>query len=226
MAAVTSTILALGGLGLSAAQMVKANKDKEAAESAAKLAMATIKNNYQQNAFKALHAPDIKSLAEQQSVQTQAMQTQAFQEMGGAGAAMVTAAGTAARESGLKASQAQGELNFKRDAMQAQQQSNINAQKYQAETNLEMANLEGAQVAARDAEESKNAAFEGMFGSLSLGIDSAGDAISDYKTSKAAAMPPPGTVISGDTSYRSLADVPKQNTWDQWSLNGTFPNIK
>jgi len=181
MAAVTSTILALGGLGLSAAQAVKANKDKQAASSAANLAAATIKNTTQQNAFKALQAPDIKSLAEQQSIQTQATQTQALQEMGGAGAAMITGAGTAARETGLQAAQAQGQVNFQRDAMEAQAGQAINAQQYKTETELEMARLQGAQNASLDADTAKNAAITGMFGSAGQAVDAVGNAISDYK---------------------------------------------
>ena len=115
MAAVTSTIVAIGGLALSAGQMVKANKDGQIADEAAKLAAASIKNTTQENAFEALQAPDVKSLAEQANLQAQANTVNALQDMGPEGAAQVVNAGQAARQGNLQAAQAQAETGLVAD---------------------------------------------------------------------------------------------------------------
>ena len=103
MAAVTSTLIAAGSLGLTASQMVKANKDKQDAEQAASLAAASIQSAKQQNAFKALQAPDIASLAQQANLQSQAQSVQALRDMGPEGAAMIANVNQGTRMANLQA---------------------------------------------------------------------------------------------------------------------------
>ena len=184
MPAITSTIVAVGGLALSAGQMVKANKDGQRADEAAKLAAASIKNTTQENAFEALQAPDVKSLAEQANLQAQANTVNALQDMGPEGAAQVVNAGQAARQGNLQAAQAQAETNFKRDTYEANAQQGINSQQYKTEMDMEKSRLEGAQSASAAAEANKNAAIAGMFGAAGQAVTAGGDAIKDYNTNK------------------------------------------
>lgn len=207
MAAVTSTIMAVGGLALSAGQMVKANKDKQAAQSAAALAASTIKNTTQQNSFKALQAPDVSSLSEQSNLQSQAQTVQALQDMGPAGAAQIANVGQGTRMANLEAAQAQGQVNFQRDAMQAQAQQEINRDQYLTETNLEMARLEGAQNMEQQADINRNAAITGMFGAAGGIATGLGDAIPLYREKK-------GTQQSGKAQQSST--VPASGFINDW----------
>jgi len=184
MAAITSTIMAAGGLALSAAQMVKANKDQKAAQSAANLAAATIKSTKQQNAFKAMQAPDVASLAQQSNLQSQAQSVQALQEMGPEGAAMIAGIDMNARQGNLEAASQQGQVNFQRDQMQAQAQQNVNRDKYLTDTNMEMQRLQGAQQEDVNAQANKNAAITGMFTGLGGIASGLGEAMPLYMEKK------------------------------------------
>ncbi len=222
MAAVTSTIMAAGGLALSAKQMVDANKNKQSADQAAKIAAATIKGTKQANAFQALQAPDVASLAEQTAKQTQAQSVQALQEMGPEGAAQIANIDQNARAAGLQAAQAQGQVNFQRDAMQAQAQQGINEQQYATETALATSQLEGAQAESRGATAAKNQAIAGMFGAAGQAITGIGQAAPLYRKQKQGA--PTGTATTGDMSYAPGATPPVQgeNAWQMYGQN-TMP---
>ena len=181
MPAITSTIVAVGGLALSAGQMVKANKDGQRADEAAKLAAASIKNTTQENAFEALQAPDVKSYAEQSNLQVQANTVDALKDMGTEGAAQVVKVEETARQGNLQAAELQAETNFKRDTYEANAQQGINSQQYKTEMDMEKSRLEGAQSASAAAEANKNAAIAGMFGAAGNAVTAGGNALSDYK---------------------------------------------
>ena len=218
MPAITSTIVAVGGLALSAGQMVKANKDKEKADSAAKLAAASIKNVTQENAFEALQAPDVKSLAEQANLQAQANTVNALQDMGPEGAAQIVNAGQAARQGNLQAAQAQAEANFKRDTYEANAQQGINSQQYKTEMDMEKSRLEGAQSASAAAEANKNAAIAGMFGSAGKAVTAGGNALSDYKLEGATTLGTTGTTgTTNATSANSPSGAFGLNSYEDWS---------
>lgn len=84
MAAVTSTLVALGGVGLSAAQAIKANKDMKKASSQYGMAMNNMKQIKEVNQFKGVQVPRLGfELAQQgQDQQTQ----QAIAALQGTGA--------------------------------------------------------------------------------------------------------------------------------------------
>jgi hypothetical protein len=180
MAAITSTVLAVGGLGLSAAQAVKANKDKQSAVAAAAKAAAAVKAVDQQNAFKSLQAPDVKSMMEQRNLQSQALTVGALQEMGTEGAAQIANVYGETRESNLEATETQSKLNYQRDLAEAGAQQRINEQQAATERNLELMRLEGAQGAVAQAEANRNAAIQGMFGATSGIVEGLGKAVSLY----------------------------------------------
>lgn len=180
MAAVTSTVLAVGGLGLSAAQAVKANKDKAQADAAVAKATAAIKATTQQNAFQSLQAPDVKSLMEQANLQSQAQSVQALQEMGPEGAAQIANVEQAARMSNLQAAQTQGQVNYQRDLAEAGAQQRINEQQYLTDIRVEQMKRQDAQAEAAQAEARRNAAIQGMFGAAGDIVTGLGEAIPLY----------------------------------------------
>ncbi len=226
MAAVTSTLLAAGSLGLSASQMVKANKDEQKAQAASKLAASTIRNTRQQNAFQALQAPDVASLAQQANLQSQAQTVQALQDMGPEGAAMIASVGQGARASNLQAAQSQAGVNYQRDVAQAQAQQGINREQYAANINLEMSQLQGAGQAQMNAQASRNAAISGMFGAAGQIATGIGEAAPLYRERRGA-QAPRGTTVVDNTSY-APGQAPGQQQqqgqapWDMWGQN-TMP---
>jgi len=74
MAAVTSTLVALGGVGLSAAQAIKANKDMKKASSQYGLAMNNMKQIKEVNQFKGVQVPTLGFELAQQGQDQQSQQ--------------------------------------------------------------------------------------------------------------------------------------------------------
>jgi hypothetical protein len=74
MAAVTSTLVALGGVGLSAAQAIKANKDMKKASSQYDLAQANLKKIKEINQFKNIQVPRLGFELAQQGQDQQSQQ--------------------------------------------------------------------------------------------------------------------------------------------------------
>ena len=175
MAAVTSTIVALGGLGLSAAQAIKANKDMKSASQAATKAAGELKNIKEFNAFKQVQVPTLGYELAQQS-QAQAT-TQAMQSLQGAGAeGVIGGVGNVLQASGEQAlalSAQAGQAQSQRDMAQAEAEQGIQARKQQREFEIKSNELQSAQMQRVTAEERKNAAFEGMFKSAGSALTSA-----------------------------------------------------
>lgn len=182
MAAVTSTIVALGGLGLSAAQAIKANKDMKSASQAATKAAGELKNIKEFNAFKQVQVPTLGYELAQQS-QAQAT-TQAMQSLQGAGAeGVIGGVGNvlqATGEQALALSAQAGQAQSQRDMAQAEAEQGIEARRQEREYLIGSNELQSAQMQRTDAEERKNAAIEGMFNSAGSAIESGAKALSLY----------------------------------------------
>jgi hypothetical protein len=186
MAAVTGTIVALGGLGLSAAQAIKANKDMKQAGQAAAKAAGELKNIKEFNAFKQVQVPTLGYELAQQG-QAQAV-TQAVEASKGAGAeGVIGGVGNivqAAGEQGLQlAAQAQ-QAQSQRDMAQAEAEQGIQARKQERDFKGGLLEVQGAQEARAAAEQRKNAAIEGMFSSAGGALTSGAELIPLYKKSK------------------------------------------
>lgn len=186
MAAVTSTIVALGGLGLSAAQAINSQKRMNDASKAAAGAVNELKNVKEFNAFKQVQVPTLGfNLAQESKAQGTA---QALQSLQGAGAeGVIGGVGNiiqAGNQQDLQlAAQAQ-EAQFKRDAMQAEAEQGIQSRKAERDFSLGAYQLEGAQAARTAAEEARNSAIEGMFSSAAGALTSASGLIPAYKESQ------------------------------------------
>ena len=168
MAAVTSTIVALGGVGLSAAQAIKANKQEKAANREAVKAEAAMRNVKEENMFKQQQVPTLGyDLAQESQAQRDISTISALQGAGAAGViggiGKVAQAGAAADlQLAAQAEQAQ----FKRDTMQSQAAQGIEQRRAQREFGIEGNRLAGAQAAAQAAQAQRNQAIGGIFSGL------------------------------------------------------------
>lgn len=186
MAAVTGTIVALGGLGLSAAQAIKANKDMKTASQAAQKAASELKNIKEFNAFKQVQVPTLGFDLAQQS-QAQAT-TQAMQSLQGAGAeGVIGGVGNvlqAGNEQALNLAAQASQAQFQRDMAQAEAEQGIQGRKAERDFYAGMGEIQSAQMQRNAAEERKNAAIEGMFTSAGTALTSGSKAISLYGKQK------------------------------------------
>ena len=166
MPAVTSTIVALGGLGLSAAQAIKSNKDMGIAQKASQKASNDLKSIKEQNQFKAVQVPTLGfDLAQQASAQRDAQALSAIQ---GAGAEAVIGAVGQVAQAGVNedlqlAASAQN-AQYERDLQQANAGQGIEARRGEREFNIGMGDKSDAEMRRYEAQMRKTAAIEGMFG--------------------------------------------------------------
>jgi hypothetical protein len=179
MPAVTSTIVALGGIGLSAAQAIKGQQQMQQASKAAAQAASELKGIKEINPFKQVQVPTLGfNLAQESKAQGTA---QALQSLQGAGAeGVIGGVGNivqAGNEQDLQlAAQAQ-DAQFKRDAMQAEAESGIQARKQAREFELGAAQHEGAQAARAAAQTQRDSAIAGMFGSAGQALTSGSELV-------------------------------------------------
>ena len=186
MAAVTGTIVALGGLGVSAAQAIGQNKAMKKAEAASLKASQDLKSISEQNAFKQLQVPTLGTQLAQQS-QAQ-RETQAMNMLQGAGAEGVIGGvgqlAVAGNASDLEKSAQLETMKFERDAMQAQAQQGINSRKQQREFEIGFGEKQDAEMRRAQAEANRNAAIEGAVGFAGSALTSASKLAPLYKENK------------------------------------------
>lgn len=176
MAAVTSTLVALGGVGLSTAQAIKANKDMKKAASQYGMAQNQLKQIKEINQFKGVQVPRLGfELAQQgQDQQTQqgiaALQgTGAEGVIGGIGQ-LVGAGNEAYLGMAAQANQAQ----YQRDMAQAEAGQGIEARRAEREYNIGANDAIDASMRRSQAESNRNQAIGSAFSALGTaagGID-------------------------------------------------------
>jgi len=224
MAAVTGTIIALGGLGLSAAQAIKSSKDMKTASQAAAKAAGELKNIKEFNAFKQVQVPTLGfNLAQQSQAQAEA---QALQSLQGAGAeGVIGGVGNvlqAGNEQTLNLAAQANQAQYQRDMAQAEAEQGIQSRKAERDFYAGINELQSAQMQRAAAEESRNAAIEGMFSSAGTALTSGSKAVDLYKKSNATTKFNVGqTASQGEPGYGVLTNKvqqPTQNSWD-WALN-------
>ena len=219
MAAVTSTIVALGGLGLSAAQAIKANKDMKQAAQAADKAQAELKNIKEFNAFKQVQVPTLGFELAQQG-QAQAA-TQAMQSLQGAGAeGVIGGVGNvlqATGEQNLALAAQANQAQYQRDMAQAEAEQGIQARKQEREFMIGTNELISAQNQRAAAEERKNAAIEGMFTSASSALTGAAGLVPLYGKGKATNFNAGQTASQGQPGYGILSNQGQPSTQNNWN---------
>ncbi len=168
MAAVTSTVVALGGVGVSAIQAIKAGKDKKKADAAALQAEQAMRNVKEENVMKQAQVPTLGyDLAQEAQAQRDISQISALQGAGAAGViggiGKVAQAGAAADlQLAAKADQQQ----YQRDLAVAQAGQGIEQRRVTREFGIEQGVLAGAQRASQEAQLRKQQAAQGIFSGL------------------------------------------------------------
>jgi hypothetical protein len=182
MAAVTGTIVALGGLGVSAAQAIGQNKAMKKAQAASDLASKELKAINEQNAFKQLQVPTLGTQLAQQS-QAQ-RESQAVNMLQGAGAEGVIGGigqlAVAGEQGDLQNAARLDELKFERDAMQSQAQQGINSRKQQRDFEIGFGEKSDAEAKRAQAEANRNAAIESAVGFAGSALTSASKLVGPY----------------------------------------------
>ena len=176
MAAVTSTLVALGGIGVSAAQAIKSNQQMKQAASAADLAKAQLKQIKETSPFKAVQTPMLgMELAQQQQSQREAQMIGALQGTGAEGViggiGNVAAAGN--EQDFALAAQA-NQTQFQRDMAQAEAEQGIQARKAERDWMAGIGEIQQQNMMRAQAQKDRNAAIEGALGfagSLAGNID-------------------------------------------------------
>ena len=176
MAAVTSTLVALGGVGLGAAQAIKANKDMKQASAAGDLAKQQLKQIKETNPFKAVQTPMLGfELAQQQQSQREAQLVGALEGTGAEGIiGGIGQVAQAGNEQDLQLAAQANQIQFQRDMAQAEAQQGIEARKAERDWMTGIAEVQMENMKRAEASANRNAAIEGAFGSLgtaALGID-------------------------------------------------------
>jgi hypothetical protein len=193
MAAVTGTIVALGGLGVSVAQAIGQNKSMKKAEAASLQASKELKAINEQNAFKQLQVPTLGTQLAQQS-QAQ-RESQAVNMLQGAGAEGVIGGvgqlAVAGEEGDLKNAARLDELKYERDAMQAQAQQGINSRKQQRDFEIGFGEKADAEYRRAQAEANRNAAIESAVGFAGSALTSASGLVGPYKKKNNSTTPSP-----------------------------------
>lgn len=220
MAAVTGTVVALGGLGLSAAQAIKANKDIKTASQAAEKAAGELKNIKEFNAFKQVQVPTLGFDLAQQS-QAQAT-TQALQSLQGAGAeGVIGGVGNvlqATNEQALQLAAQGSQAQYQRDMAQAEAEQGIQARKQEREFMIGSNALQSAQTQRVAAEEKRNAAIEGMFSSLGSAATSAAGLVPLYGSQGNTTNFSAGqTASQGQPGYGVLSNQGQPSTQNNWN---------
>ena len=189
MAAVTGLIsagVALAGVGMSAAQAVKADKEKKKAQAAATAAANAFKNIKETNSYTGIQVPTLGTRLASEKMNQQAMA--GLGSLQGAGAEGVLGGVSSLQEATnnaqLDIAAQQNEAQYNRDLMEAQAQMGIEERKQKRESDFYTDQITGAQTAATQAQLNKNAAITGMVtGGLSA-LGSVADATSLYKSKK------------------------------------------
>jgi hypothetical protein len=176
MAAVTSTLVALGGVGLSAAQAIKANKDMKAASAASQQAKNQLKQIKETNPFKAVQTPMLGfELAQQQQSQRESQMVEALQGVGAEGViGGIGQLAQAGNEQDLQLAAQANQTQFQRDMAQAEAESGIEARKAERDWMTGIGEVQMENIKRAQAEANRNTAIEGAFSSLTtaaLGAD-------------------------------------------------------
>ena len=174
MAAVTGAAIAVAGLGMSAAQAIKANKDMKTAANAAQVAKDDLAKISETNAFKQVQVPTLGfNLAQQSQAQRSASALSAVQSAGAEG--VIGGVGQimqAGNEQDLQLAAMAQEAKFKRDAMQAEAEMGISARKQEREFLIGQNEVISENMRRSQAENNRNAAIAGMFTLAGSAIES------------------------------------------------------
>jgi hypothetical protein len=230
MAAVTGAMIALGGLGVSAAQAIKQNKAMKEADSVSQKASKYIKGITEQNAFKQTQVATLGTqLAQQSQAQREAQTMNMLQGAGAEG--VIGGVGqltTANNQSDLQRAAELDQMQYERDTMQAQAQQGINARKQEREFEVGMSEKQDAEMRRAQAEANRNAAIEGAVGFAGSALTSASKLVPLYKENSDLRKKSKDLLAAGDKTgadeLLSKINQNKINFQDQESLMYALKN--
>jgi hypothetical protein len=175
--------VALGGVGLSAAQAIKANKDMKQAASAVDLAKNQLKQIKETNPFKAVQTPMLGfELAQQQQSQREAQMVGALEGAGAEGIiGGIGQVAQAGNEQDMALAAQANQTQFQRDMAQAEAESGIEARKAERDWMAGIGDIQMQNAIRAQSEKNRNAAIEGAFSSLGTAATSADKKIDLYK---------------------------------------------
>ena len=220
MAAVTGAAIAVAGLGMSAAQAIKASKDMKTADNAAKAAKNELSKISETNAFKQVQVPTLGfNLAQQSQAQRSASALSAVQSAGAEG--VIGGVGQimqAGNEQDLQLAAQADEAKFRRDAMQAEAEMGISARKQERDYFIGSTEAASQEARRSQAESNRNAAIEGMVTSAGAAIQSGSNIKGKLKTTTT------GTpdIYANTTALVNLKEVPIKSYQNniQWNTTG------
>jgi len=227
MAATTTAIIALGGLGMSAAQYAQANKRQKQADKATKQFTEELKSLNRVNNFKSLGVPTMGfDLAKESQAQSTAASLEALKSMGAEGAALVPRVAQQNLEQDLKLSSQLEQAQNRRDVMVANEQSAIDAENLKRREDILSSQAKGAAAASLEARNQKTKAIQGMVSSAVSGLNAVNPAgtintggVGDMMTSALSTNNDP---TQGRTSpYNSLLTL---EALDEQAQEGGFMN--
>jgi hypothetical protein len=183
MAAVTSTLVALGGIGVSAAQAIKSQNQMKQATQAGALAKQQLKQIKETNPFKALQVPTLGlEMAQQQQSQREAQMVGALQGVGAEGViggiGQVAAAGN---EQDMALAAQANQAQYNRDVAQAEAQLGIGARQAERDWMAGIGEVQEQNMRRSEAQANRNAAIEGALGFAGSAASSLDDLIGLYK---------------------------------------------
>lgn len=188
MATFTSAALGVIGAGANVAGAIKQNKLQKQAQEAAKTAAQNLKSIREVNPYAGVQVPTMANKAAMENINQQSADT--LSALQGTGAEGVIAGATGlsqnVRNAQLDVAAQQEESQFNRDVMQAEAQGGINQRQAQRDYYTGLSELEGAQMAASDAQFNKNQSIQGAISGLSGAVgEFAGTDKFDYLNPKA-----------------------------------------
>ena len=220
MAAVTGAAIAVAGLGMSAAQAIKASKDMKTADNAAKAAKNELSKISETNAFKQVQVPTLGfNLAQQSQAQRSASALSAVQSAGAEG--VIGGVGQimqAGNEQDLQLAAQADEAKFRRDAMQAEAEMGISARKQERDFMIGSIEAQSQNERRAQAETNRNAAITGMFASAGQAVKAGSKFKGKLKTTTT------GTpdIYANTTALANLKEVPIKSYQNniQWNAPG------
>ena len=185
--------VSLAGLGMSAIQAVQEGRRMKEAQAKSNAALQGYKNITEQNALASLQAPDISSLQFDRTQRAMSQGVDALSQTGAEGAiGGVTNLLQAGQEANLQAAQQQGESNFQRDALKAQEQARIGQDAARRQEEAAGYEIGQANTEFSEASANRNEAISGMVGQLGGAI---GFAKEDFEAGTGAYKYKPGAGI-------------------------------
>lgn len=172
MAILTSAALGVVGGIANVAGAVQQNKLQKQAKDAQKVAAQNLKSIRETNPYTGVQVPTMASKQAMDNINQYS--SDSLSALQGAGAEGVIAGTTGlsqnVRNAQLDVAAQQEQAKFNRDVMQADAQGGINQRQAQREYDTGLSELEGAQMAASDAQYNKNQNIQGALSGLSSAV--------------------------------------------------------